>query len=103
MVIKQVGALSVAKIGGVLYAGIGLIIGAVVSLVAMAGAAFAPDSGMPGWFGPIAGVGAIVLMPIFYGALGFVATLIGAWLFNVATRITGGVQIDVLEEHAAGR
>jgi hypothetical protein len=40
-------------------------------------------------------VGAIVLMPIFYGAIGFVATLIGAWLFNTAARITGGVHIEV--------
>jgi hypothetical protein len=40
-------------------------------------------------------VGAIILLPIFYGIMGFVFTLIGASLFNLAVGMTGGVQIDV--------
>ena len=41
------------------------------------------------------GAGAIVFLPIFYGVLGFVMTLVGATLFNVVVGITGGIEVDV--------
>ena len=45
-------------------------------------------------FGALFGVGAIILLPIFYGCMAFVMTLIQAALFNVAARMTGGVEIE---------
>jgi len=39
MVVKRIGPLSVGKIAGTLYAVMGVLIGAVVSLIAMAGEA----------------------------------------------------------------
>ena len=97
MVIKRVGAVSAAKIAAVLYAGIGLLIGVVVALIGMAGMStrLAADSGAPSFLGAIFGVGAIIILPICYGAMGFIFTLIGATLFNVAAGMTGGVEIDV--------
>lgn len=98
MVIKQVGAMSLAKVAAVLYAGLGLLIGAVISLVAVAGAAtWLSQSDAPGGglLGAVFGVGAIIVLPICYGIFGFIGTLIAASLFNVAARITGGVQIEV--------
>lgn len=98
MVIKEVGAMSLAKVAAVLYAGIGVIIGALFSLFAMAGAAtWASQADAPGgaMFGVLFGIGAIVVLPICYGLFGFVATLVGAALFNVAARMTGGVRIEV--------
>lgn len=94
MVITRIGPLSVAKVAAVLYAGIGLIIGAFVSLAAMAGAMFIPrEEG--GMFGAIFGVAAIIVVPLFYAVLGFIGTFIAAALFNVAVGITGGVEVDV--------
>jgi hypothetical protein len=93
MTITRVGPLSVAKVAGVLYVVIGLIAGCLVSLAAMAGG-FAADTDGAGPMAALFGVGAIVFLPIFYGVLGFIGTLIMAWLFNVAAGIVGGVEID---------
>ena len=41
------------------------------------------------------GVGAIVFFPILYGCMGFVATLIGAWLYNVVAGLVGGIEMDL--------
>jgi hypothetical protein len=41
------------------------------------------------------GAGAVILLPICYGIFGFIGTLIGAWLFNVAAGIVGGVEVEV--------
>jgi len=90
VVIRRVGALSCAKVTGLLYVILGLIVGAclsVVSLLGFAGGSFSPLQGM-------FGVGAIVMLPIFYGALGFFGTLIMALLFNFAAGITGGIEVD---------
>ncbi len=97
MVIKRVGALSLAKVAAVLYAGIGLLIGGLISLLALTGlpgGLAASDAGGAA-FGALFGVGAIILLPIFYGIVGFIGTLIAALLFNVAARITGGVEIEI--------
>lgn len=43
----------------------------------------------------IFGASAVVLLPILYGCLGFLMTLLGAALYNVVARMVGGIQIDV--------
>lgn len=92
MVINRIAPFSLAKISGTLYAALGLIFGALFSLVAMAGMAAGSGNSM---FGALFGVGAIILFPIFYGCIGFVASLIGAWLYNVLAGMVGGVELDV--------
>ena len=94
MVIKRIGPMSFAKVAGVVYAGIGLLIGALVSLVSIGGSMFMPE-GEAGMLGALFGVAAIVLMPVFYGVLGFVMSYIGALIFNAAAGIAGGVEIEV--------
>ena len=96
MVIKRVGPVSCAKISGTLYGIIGLIIGGVFSMVAMAGG-FASDDASPfaAGLGAVIGAAAIVVFPLFYGCMGFVATLVGAWLYNVVAGLVGGVEIEV--------
>jgi len=94
MVIKSVGAVSCAKVAGLLYGVMGLIFGALVSLVSLAGG-FASDDAGGAMFGVLFGMGSIVLLPILYSVLGFVVTLIGAWLYNVAAGVVGGIEIDV--------
>ena len=94
MVIKRIGPVSCAKIVGTLYAILGLLVGAVVSLMWVAGGfgVNAPDAGP---IGSIIGVGSVVVFPIFYGAIGFVASLVGAGLYNVLAGMVGGIQLDV--------
>jgi len=96
MVINRVGPLSVAKLAGMLYAILGLIFGAIISLIALAGGMAAnPDEPGAATVGAIFGAGAVIVLPILYGCLGFVMTLLMAALYNMIARIVGGVQIDV--------
>ena len=94
MTITRVGPLSVAKVAGLLYVVIGLIAGCLVSLVALAGGFAASDAEGRRDPGALFGVGAIIFLPIFYGVLGFIGSLIMAWLFNVAAGIVGGIEVD---------
>jgi len=96
MTITRVGPLSAAKVAGLLYVVIGLVAGAFVSLFALAGAAIGAGSGNGdgATFGALFGVGAIILLPIFYGFFGFVGTLIMAALFNLAAGMVGGIEVD---------
>lgn len=98
MVIKRVSPVSAAKIGGVLYAGLGLIVGACVSLIMMAAGGAAAVSGEESGgavVGMIFGAGAIIIMPILYGVLGFVVMLISAALYNLAARLAGGIEVEL--------
>jgi len=94
MIVKRVGPLSFAKISGMLYGLMGLIFGAFISLFSVVGGAFAPgkDAGVAG---VLFGAAAIVILPIFYGVLGFVMSLIGAALYNLVAGWVGGVELDV--------
>jgi hypothetical protein len=96
MTITRVGPLSVAKVAGILYVVIGLIAGCLVSLLALAGgfAGAAADADGAGPMAALFGVGAIIFLPIFYGVLGFIGSLIMAWLFNVAAGLVGGIEVD---------
>jgi hypothetical protein len=94
MVIKRVGPMSCARIAGTLYAILGLLVGAVFSLVAVAGG-FGSDNSERGALGAIIGVGSVIVFPICYGAIGFVVSLIGAWLYNALAGMVGGIQLDI--------
>jgi hypothetical protein len=72
MVIKRIGPMSVAKITGTLYAVMGLVVGAFFSLLAAGG--FGPNDSDLSGFGMVLGTGAVVVFPILYGCIGFVAT-----------------------------
>ena len=98
MELKRVGPLSCAKVAGVLYACLGLIIGFFFSLAAVLGAALGAATGdEPGTalFGLLFGVGAIVILPVFYGLLGFLTAWVGAALYNLVVRFTGGIEVDL--------
>jgi hypothetical protein len=95
MIVRRVGPLSFGKLMGVLYALFGLVFGALVSVISIAGGAFAPRDDANGMFGVLFGAAAIIVLPIFYGVLGFVTSLIGAALYNVVAAAVGGVEIEV--------
>jgi hypothetical protein len=94
MVIKRIGPMSCARIAGAVYAVMGLFIGIFFSIASLLGAAASQEAGSA-TMGLVFGVGAIFLMPIFYGCLGFVMTLFSAWLYNVMAGALGGIEIDV--------
>lgn len=100
MIIKRIGALSLGKLMGAMYTGIGLLVGCIFALISLLGGGAMMASGQRGsglGMGMMAGLGvlAIVLFPIFYGLLGFVAGVISAFFYNLAAKYAGGLEIDV--------
>ena len=99
MIIRRIGVLSAAKIGGILGAAVGLLAGILFFLASSIGG----DAGManaaqgdPGmaW---IAGMGALaaVVLPIFYAIFGFIGGAVQAFIYNIAARFVGGLPIEV--------
>jgi len=98
MVIRRVGVGSAAKVGGALYAVIGLIIGLFVAAFSLLGAGIAAQAGagdVPSFIGPLFGVGAIIFAPIFYGILGLIGFALAAAIYNLVAGMTGGLELDV--------
>ena len=98
MVIRRIDPVSAAKIQGLLMACVGLLIGACISLFALAlGGLAASSSDEPvggAIVGMLFGAGAIIIAPIFYGIIGFISGLISAFFFNFAAKFTGGLVVD---------
>jgi len=92
-VLKRIAPGSAFKVGLVVYAFIGLILGTVCTAMAMAGVHFAPHAHM-GMAGR-AGMFAVILCPIIYGLFGGIAAAIGAAVYNLASGWVGGVEVDI--------
>jgi len=98
MRLNKVGVLSAGKVSGLLYALLGLIVGAIFALLSLvgAGAALGGEEGGAA-LGFLFGVGAIIFLPIFYGIMGFVGGMIMAALFNLVAGISGGLEVDITQ------
>lgn len=102
MRIHKVGVLSLANVLGLLYGLLGLIFGALFTLMSLAGAGFGmmmgggmhDGTGM-GWMGPLFGIAAIVLLPLFYGAMGWLTGAVTAFLYNLVAARIGGIELDI--------
>lgn len=96
--IRRFGVLSVGKVMGMVYALIGLLAGAIFALMSLVGmgigSAVSQDAGgaLPG---ALFGVGAIILLPIFYGILGFVGGIISSAIYNLVAGMTGGIEVEL--------
>lgn len=93
MIVKSVEMLSVGKVLGCLYTAFGLIFGACASLASLVDAS---TIGGSGGFAPVLfGVGAIIFLPIFFGAIGFLSGVLVALLYNLVARMVGGIELDL--------
>ena len=98
-VIKRISPGSAFKIGLVVYAFIGLLIGlfvACLSLIAGSVGRFA-SGGLtaPAAFGMGFGLASIIIFPILYGLIGGIVVSIVAAIYNLAAGWVGGLQIDL--------
>ncbi len=88
MVIKRVEPVSAAKIAAVIYALMGLLLALVFwAIGSMAGGMMSSPLPLGG-----AGIAAVIILPIVYACVGFIATLIGAMIYNLAAGWVGGVE-----------
>ena len=94
MVINRVAPVSLAKVLGLMYMVIGLIFGCIAMLFSLAGGMLAEQAGA-GSLGALFGVGAIIFLPLLYGAIGFIGALIFGMLYNLVAGKAGGIEIDV--------
>ncbi len=99
MTIKHIRVLSLAKMMGSIYGGIGLVIGLLFSFFALLGTAFGSAfqnrGGPEALFGVLFGVGAVVIFPVLYGAMGFLGGLLTSAIYNLAARVVGGIELEV--------
>ena len=94
MVIRRIGPLSLARISGMLYAIIGLVLGAIFSFLSLVGffnAGLSDEAEFPAFLG----VASIVILPVLYGGFGFLATLAAGWLYNFLAGVVGGIELDL--------
>jgi hypothetical protein len=91
--VKSIGLFSALKVGFVMYALPGLILGVICSAIAFAGVPFGPHAHTP-----LKGVLAIMpvfLCPLFYGIAGALASVLGAVFYNFAAGLMGGLEVEV--------
>lgn len=94
MILKRIGVLSCGKMEGGLGALMGLILGAIFSLMSLVGAMAGMASGEnEAAFGFLFGVGAIIILPIVYGIFGFIGGLLVAFLYNLVAKFAGGIEL----------
>lgn len=91
MIIRRIEPMSAAKVGGVLYALLGVVFGAIFTLISFTG--FGAMAGA-GSYGALFGVGAIIILPIVYGIIGFIFTGLSTVFFNFAAKIAGGLEVQ---------
>ncbi len=95
MILKRIGVMSAFKIGGTVYAILGLIMGGIFSLMSLMGAAFGGGNELSGPEAMILGVGAIFFMPLFYGFIGAMGGVIGSVIYNVIASMIGGLEVEL--------
>ncbi len=93
MILKSISVRSAAKLAGLLYVLMGLIFGAIVSLVALLGLSVSGNTEEHA--GVLFGVGAVVILPVLYGVAGYIGGAIATALFNLVAGWTGGLEIEI--------
>src|SRR5215208_5839918 len=96
--IRKLGVGSVAKVLGLLYALIGLIIGLFVALASLLGVLGAAANSNLGpaelGMGIGGGIVGIIVLPILYGIAGVLSGLIVALLYNLVASLVGGIKFE---------
>src|SRR5467141_77324 len=97
--VKRIAPGSAFKVGLVVYAFLGLIVGICMALFSMVAGSLGSlaGGGVPGaralGFG--FGLSAIIIFPILYGIIGGIGGAIGAVVYNLAAGWVGGLEVDI--------
>jgi hypothetical protein len=82
--IRRFGVGQTAKVVGILY----LLIGLLLAPIFLFAATFAPEqSGF--------GIGLAIAIPILYGCAGFVGAAIGCLIYNLVAGWVGGIEVEL--------
>jgi len=94
--IRKFRVLSVAKVAGVVYAAMGILL---IPLAFIFIAASLTQTGSAGVGGVMGGVLLAIVLPVGYGAMGFIGGGIAAWLYNKVADRVGGVEVLMEDVH----
>lgn len=92
--LKRIGPVSAGLFAGAAGAIMGLFAGIVLALFTGIGAAGV--QGNPQGMNAVVGLGAfgIVVLPLFYGIMGFIGGVINAFVYNIVAGLTGGISLE---------
>jgi len=90
--ITKFDVVSLGKVMGLTYAVIGFFVGLIFSVFSFVGVFAATNSS---FFGALFGIFAIILLPIFYGIMGFVSGVISALVYNIIANKIGGIKLEL--------
>ena len=97
--VKRMAPGSAFKVGLVVYAFLGLIVGICMALFSMVAGSLGSlaGGGVPGarTLGFGFGLSAIIIFPILYGIVGGIGGAIGAAVYNLAAGWVGGIEVDI--------
>ena len=94
MVVKRVGVWSLAKMASLIYAIMGFIAGVIIAFVSLLGALGAAAHEVP-FLGAVFGVGAIFILPIFYGLVGIIIGGLVGLVYNALASVVGGIELEL--------
>ncbi len=107
MTVKKFGVLSVGIMCGILSAALGLIFGLFYAVfltlfLIVSGEMGYAFSGLdPSGIG-LVWAACIIILPIFFGLVGFLSGLISAALYNVFSRWIGGIKVELQSDAGTG-
>lgn len=93
--IRKIDPLSAGKVLGLIQALIGLVVGLFFSMIALLGIAIGGRDAILG--GLITGLGAVVMLPLVNGLMGFLSGVLGAFLYTAIASIAGGIELEIEE------
>jgi len=84
------------RVSAICYAVLGLFEGVIFAAMF----SFLPFAGpntqnMPKFLGPIFGLGALIIFPLLFAAMGAIAGGLGAVVYNLTAHFVGGIEVEV--------
>lgn len=96
--VKSVGVMSVAKLEAVIMAIAGLIMGVLYAFASASLGVLGTVVGGSAGFLLGFGLLSIVVMPVLFAIMGFIAGAIGAFLYNIVAGKVGGIELEFDKE-----
>lgn len=91
--ITRIDVISVGTMLGFIYMGIGIIVGILFAIIGGMLANMEVGEGASMLFGM--GFAGIIIFPLIYGAIGFIAGVLTAFIYNVVAGWVGGIKVDI--------
>jgi hypothetical protein len=95
-IVKRIGVISLGKLMGITYACLGLLF--MPFFLLAGGMAILGAQGADRAAGIGGGIGMVVMaifFPIIYGLMGFVGGIIAGFIYNLASKWVGGIEIEL--------